>query len=325
MKKYITILIDAIVSIVLIGAILYFMNLEELSQRLVSVDLLYLILSIIFLLIMYGVMITRIKLMLKETGANAPLVGITRSHFVGMLFADFTPARSGYFATAAMLHYRYGVPSEKALISIFGPQIFDFALKVTAGTIGIIFIMWNLLGDNKNPLFFIGSIAMTFVVIIMLLLLFSKRFLKLFEFSKTIAPFSSVYRLFERMQKNSHVVVKKTPELIFLLLLSWSAKAISWYSVAKAVGITLSFPVHEVFFYFFFQPLVTMLEFMPLPTIAGAGASEAAGIYIMSLFGIQKEIGFSMMIVARLKTIFVNLIALPDAVKLTKIGLQRLF
>lgn len=322
MNKNLIIAIDGIISIVLIATIIYFMDFGELIKILTNVDLTYLALSVILLLGMYAIMIFRIWLILNETKVNVKWDLIARSHWVGMLLADFTPARSGYFATAGMLHYTYNVPSDKALISIFGPQIFDFSLKVIAGTAGVLFILWNLLDDRQNPLLFLGSGMMAIMIILMLLLLFSEKFLRILTFSKKLPVLGKIYCLFEKMQKNSHAVVRKTPEILILLILSWSVKAMSWYFVAKAVGITISFPMHELLFYFFFQPIVTMLEFMPLPTIAGAGASEAAGVFIMLLFGIPKEVSFSFMILARAKTIFINLFGVPDALKLTKNALK---
>ncbi len=325
MNKKWVILADAIISIVLIAAILYFMDISKVANTIINVNLFFLALSIVFLLVMYGVMIFRIKLMLDEIRVITNWNAVIRSHWVGMLLADFTPARSGYFATAGMLHYNYKVPSDKALVAIFGPQIFDFTLKVIASTAGIVFIIWNLLGQKQNPLFFLGSGVMALIVILMLLLLFSEKFLRLFSFSKKFPLIGKIYDLFEKMQMNSHAVIKKTPELLILLLISWTAKAISWYFVAKAVGVTVNFPIHEVFFYFFFQPIVTILEFMPLPTIAGAGTSEAVGVFIMLLFGIPKEISFSFLVLTRTKTILVNLIAVPDLLRVTKNALKTLF
>lgn len=325
MNKKLLIAIDAIISIILITAIFYFMDLGRIWAVLSGTNLFLLAASILFLFVMYAVMITRIHLLLDETNAHAAWSAIAKSHWVGMLLADFTPARSGYFATAAMLHYKYKVPSEKALISIFGPQMFDFAVKVIAGTAGIMFILWNLLDGTQGPLLFAGSGVMTIGVAVMLLLLFSKRFLDIFAFAKRLPIIGRAYCVFEKMQENSHAVIKKTPHLIILLLISWTAKAISWYFVAKSVGITVPFPYHEVLFYFMFQPLVTILEFIPLPTIAGAGASEAAGVFIMLLFNVPKELSFSFMLLARVKTIFVNLIAIPDALKVAKSAAKDLF
>src|SRR3989338_8653450 len=103
-----------------------------------------------------------------------------------MLLADFTPARSGYFATAAHMHYKYDVPSDKALVSVFGPQIFDFVLKVIASMAGVLLLLSKFLKEGEGSILYLAGTLMVIIVIVMLLLLFSARFLSLFNFTKNI-------------------------------------------------------------------------------------------------------------------------------------------
>ena len=121
-----------------------------------------------------------------------------------------------------------------------------------------------------------------------------------------------VYELFERMQANSHALIKLLPKLIPLAAWTWVMKIVSWYFVAKSVGINLELPFPEIGFYFFFQPLVTMLEFVPSPTLAGLGLSESASILVFSLFGIGLAKASAFALVARFKTVIVNLVAVPE-------------
>ena len=320
-KNKIIILIDALVSVVLIVTILYFVGIEDVISHILKVDLFLLFLSIVTLLAMYVGMVARIKILLKECGIKIGWLEVLKSHFIGMLLADFTPARSGYLATAASLHHNHKVPAEKALVSIFGPQIFDFVLKVIAGTIGIILILSKFLKEGEGTILLIASAVISLLVIIMILTLFSPRFLSLFMFMKKIPLMGNflgkILSLFQRMQQNSSVIVKKTPELILLLIFTWSMKAVSWYFVAKSLGINIvgiNFP--EFLFYFFFQPLITMLEFLPSPTIAGIGLSEGGTALVLSLFSVSPVAATSFAILARGKTILINLIAIPSTVKL---------
>ena len=320
-RDQIIILLDAVISIGLIVFILSYVGINEVIDHLLKVDLFLLFLSIIFLLAMYIGMSARIKILLHDLGIKLGWPAILRSHFVGMLLADFTPARSGYFATAASLHYNYKVPSEKALISIFGPQIFDFVLKVTAGMAGVLLLLSKFLKEGEGAILYIAGAGMSILVITMILLLFSQRFLALFNFTMRLPLVgglaTKVISIFERMQESSHVVIKRTPHLIVLLIFTWSMKAISWYFVAKSLGITISgIDFHEVFFYFFFQPLITMLEFMPSPTIAGVGLSEGGSALVMALFGVTPAAATSFAILARGKTILINLVAIPDTIKI---------
>lgn len=316
-RNYIILIVDAVISVALIAIVLNLVGVEQVIERLLNVDLFLLFLSIITLLSMYLGMSTRIKLLLQELGVKIGWLPVLRSHFVGMLLADFTPGRSGYFATAASLHYNHKVPSEKALVSIFGPQIFDFILKVTAGMTGVFLLLSKFLKPGEGGILYIAAAGMSLVVLVMVLLLFSRRFLALFDLTGHLPVIGGlanrVLSVFERMQTSSHVVIKKAPELIGLLLFTWTMKAVSWYFVAKSLGITITgvdFP--EVLFYFFFQPLITMLEFLPSPTIAGVGLSEGGTALVMSLFAVSPAAAASFAILARGKTILINLVAIPD-------------
>ncbi|HLC68349.1 MAG TPA: lysylphosphatidylglycerol synthase transmembrane domain-containing protein [Candidatus Bilamarchaeaceae archaeon] len=321
MRQNHILLINAAISIVLIAAILYYVGIMEVLGAFASLDLFFLFISIVFLLLMYLGMITRIRILLEESGVKASWTAIARSHWVGMLLADFTPARAGYFAAAATLHHQHDVPSERALLSIWGPQIFDFALKLTAGTLAVYYIVIHFLNAEDSSILFLGTAAMTVFIAIMLLALFSARFLRLFQFASRWPLVGSMVALVKRMQQHAHVVVKKTPDILVILAYTWSMKAISWYFVAKSLGITINVsPFPEVVFYYFFQPLITMLEFVPSPTLAGIGLSEGGGTLVMALFGVSPAAAAAFVLLARVKTTLVNLIAVPDSLNL----LQRM-
>ena len=273
-KNDLFLIINVIVSIILVAIILNYVGINDVIKSLYSINIFLLLIGMFFLLLMDIFMTYRIKVLLDYLKNGISFTNILKAHFVGMLGADFTPARSGYFATAGVLHYKYKVQSEHAMISIFGPQIYDFALKLIAGTIAIIYILYRFIGPGDGWIIIFGSVVMAAIVALMILLLFSERFLRMFAFSERFPIASKIFALFQRIQKNSHAVVKKTPELIGLMFLSWSAKSLSWYFVAKSVGITINTEFPEILFYFFLQPLVTMLEFIPSPTIAGLGLSE---------------------------------------------------
>jgi uncharacterized membrane protein YbhN (UPF0104 family) len=94
-------------------------------------------------------------------------------------------------------------------------------------------------------------------------------------------------------------------------------KAISWYFVAKSLGINIDVsPFPELLFYYFFQPLITMLEFVPSPTLAGIGLSEGGGTLVMAFFGVNPASAAAFVLLARVKTTFVNLLAMPDTLAL---------
>jgi uncharacterized protein (TIRG00374 family) len=316
MDRRLLLLVNAAVSLALVAVILEYVGLSQVVEAVAHIDWLLILLSVICLFLMDVVMSYRIRLLLRDMGVRLGFLDILRSHFVGMFLSDFTPSRTGYFATAAVLRYNYKAPADKALLSIFGPQIYDFALKVVSGSVAILYILFVFVGPGQGWILIAGAFVISAIIAVMLLTLFSRRFLGLFGFAARIPVASKVYGAVVKMQDSSHVVVKRTPELLLLIALSWSFRSFSWYFAAKALGITVPTPFPEPLFYFFLQPLLTMLEFIPSPTIAGLGLSEGGATLVFSLFGVQAATAATFALIVRFKTTFLHLPAIPEALRI---------
>lgn len=309
-------LLDTALSLVLIIAVFYFIGIDAILREFTSINYYYLTLSIIFLLLMYLGMTTRLVFILTELGEKPNYWEVFKMHFVGMLLADFTPGRTGYFAVAYGLTKKHGIPEEKSIVAVMGPQIYDFALKVIVGTFAIFYILNTYLKIDHGEIMYLGAIVMTGMIVVMALLLFSKQFLSFLSFARRISIADKVLTMFEKAQQNSHIVLHHFPALFLILIFCWAMKAISWYFVAKALNINLSTDFPEILIYFFLQPLLTMLEFLPSPTLAGLGLSEGGGVLIFSIFGVGAAKAVSFVFLARVKTIIVNLLATREAISL---------
>lgn len=310
--------LDAAVSLAIMAAVFYFIGIDAIIREFSGINYIYLAFSVIFLLLMYLGMAARLHLVLSELGARMKFQDIMRMHFVGMLLADFTPARTGYFAVAYGLTKKHRVPEEKSIVAVLGPQIYDFVLKVVAGTAGLLYLLKVYLRITNGEVLFLGAFVMMGMVAVMVLLLFSKSFLSIFSFTRGVPIADRVFMMFEKAQQNSKVILHQFPALSFLLMYNWITKAISWFFVAKALNITLFVEFSEVFVYFFLQPLLTMLEFLPSPTLAGLGLSEGGGVLLFSVFGIGAAKAASFVFLARVKTIIVNLIGVRDTLSLVR-------
>lgn len=298
---------ELIISVIIIGLLLHFAGFEDFLGYVERINLWWLAISVLLLVAMYLFMVLRIKILLDDMEAGIGFWKIFRAHVSGMLVADFTPARSGYVATALVMNKKYHVPSEKAMVAILGPQMFDFITKVFAGGIAVFYLVSAVLKTDTGWIMYVGVAGISALVVIIALLLFSKRFLRIFDFALRWPAVGGLLEMCHRMQEHSDVVIRKAPAILGLLLITWSLKAFSWWAVAKSVGITIEFPVHEVLFFYFFQPLVTMLEFIPTPTLAGMGLSETGGALVLGLLGVPAAQATAFMLVARFKTIAVNI------------------
>ena len=311
-------LINSAFSLLIIVAVVYFIGIDKIAAEFGSINYFYLFLSAVFLLIMYAGMAFRLQFVLSCLGEKTRFWDVFKIHVLGMLLADFTPARTGYLAVAYALSKKLKIAGEKTTVAVIGPQIYDFILKVVVGTAAMFYLVTVYLKSGHTEILFLGAFAMLGIISIMALLLFSKRFLALFFPLRKISFADKLISIFEGAQKNSGIIIRQFPALFALLLFTWSTKAVSWYFVAKAIGITFDPGFPEVSVYFFLQPLLTILEFIPTPTLAGLGLSEGGGVLVFSLFGIGAAKAASFVFLARIKTIIINLPAVSEALEILK-------
>lgn len=310
--------INGAVSLAIIAAVFYFIGIDQIISEFARLNPFYLFMSVVFLLLMYVGMTERIRLVLSKLGVRTKFWDVFKIHVMGMLLADFTPARTGYLAVAYGLTKKLKVPGEKSTVAVIGPQIYDFILKAVVGTAAIIYLLNTFFHVEHGEILFLGAAAMFGMIAVMALLLFSKRFLALFSVFRKFPLAGKLLSIFEGAQANAPVIINEFPKLLFLLTFTWSMKAFSWYMVGKALGINLQTGFPEVLFYYFLQPLLTLLEFIPTPTLAGLGLSEGGGVLVFSAFGIGAAKAASFVFLARVKTIIINLPGIPEALSVVE-------
>ncbi|HLD60204.1 MAG TPA: lysylphosphatidylglycerol synthase transmembrane domain-containing protein [Candidatus Bilamarchaeaceae archaeon] len=312
-------LINLLFTLILIVLIFYFVDIEGVIKELYKVNLVYIIGAIIAYLTLNILMSIRIQKLLEAMKQPVKLIDCVKANFGGMLLSDVTPVRSGYFFTAFSLSSERKIKLDRTMLSIFGPQIFEFMLKVLCSAV-LVFIVINNLLPNQNQIITIAFlILLTFGFVFLLALLFSKKLLKKFEFAKKIPGVKKVYYLMELMQNNSKVILQEWKYVFGVLFGAWILKGIEWYLIAKSLNIEIN-TFNEVLFFLIFHSSITFLHFMPFPTIAGAGASEAVSAGILNLLGIPLQVGLAFAIITRGLMIFVDLIGLIAISRFIKKG-----
>jgi len=309
------------VSLLIVILLLYFAGAKEVAKIILNVRLDYLALSIIFLFCVNFGMAYRVKIILDYLKHPINYFTILSAHFAGMIASDFTPARSGYFTTAFALNRNHGVPLEKAMVSILGPQMFDFMLKVTTGTIAVWYLIsFFLPKDSPMGLYIVlGVFVLAAMIALGLLILFSKRFAKLLGFIVLLPYGKHVHELITNMQDHSHALTALFPQLTLLLIFTWGCKTISWMFLAEAVGLSPQTQIPALVFFAFLQPLISMVEFVPTPTIAGMGLSESGTAAVLLLFSVAPSSAVAFALVNRFKMILVDSLGVREAVKALKL------
>lgn len=81
-----------------------------------------------------------------------------------------------------------------------------------------------------------------------------------------------------------------------------------------SLGIKPEIAFAPIIFWGFVQPIVTLLQFMPLPTIAGAGVSEAGAAFVLMQFGIGLPQAIAFTLMTRFVMILVDSVGIAEGI-----------
>ncbi len=328
MKNLKELLINFGITLLLFIAIFSLFDLNEVVNVLINSDYYFLGLAVLAYIGVVTVMAIRIKMILDELKHHIPFLSLFKSNLAGMIASDFTPARSGYFFTAFSISAKNKIPINNSILTIFGPQLFDFAIKATSLSIMIILILNLFDGFGENILITIGSVVGVFGVIGFFgALVFVKGFVKRFLFLKKIPFGTKIYGLFYLMQENSHKLMNIKWKIIGITFVSWGIKAFEWFLLSKALGIVIfDGGILDYLFILIFQGSTTLIQFIPLPTLAGGGASEAGFAGILFLFGIPLETGLAFALLTRFVMISIDVLGVGEIINyVRKEGVNKMF
>jgi len=273
-------------------------------------------------------MSVRLREVLKELGYFPKFIQIFKSNLAGMLASDFTPARSGYFFTAFSLSAKEKIPINDSILTILGPQLFDFTIKAFSLVMVIMIVIDKLEGLKDNIFATIFAIlGIVFAILFFGCLVFLEGFLYRFSFIKKFPLGNKFYGLFDLMQKKSHKLMNIKWKIIGITLTGWAVKGLEWFLIAKALGITIfDGGILDYLFILVFQGTTTLIQFIPLPTLAGGGASELGFSVILILFGVTPETGIAFGLITRFVMIIVDSFGAFELVQFIKReGITKIF
>lgn len=312
-----SLIISMIITIIVLFIISSIVDLDKLSGELQSANLFYIFLALLSYLILNIFINMRISILLSAMGEKTSFKDSFFAHFGGMLASDFTPARSGYFLTAFLLTSQDQGKIEKTLTSIFAPQLLEFLLKVICTGI-LTFVLIGRLESSTNwtPYIIASILSVAVIVVTFLSFLFVRGLLEKTLFITKFPGGKKIYYLFWLMRENSQYVRQKWKEVLLLTISGWLFKGLEWYFVAQALGIHIFGSYYDYFFMLLFQAFLTLTHFIPLPTVAGAGAAEAVGSGVLAMFGISIESSIAFLFLTRVLMIAVDLIGLTAIIPL---------
>lgn len=257
------------------------------------------------------VMAYRINFVLAGMGERLSVMQVAPSNLAGLLASDFTPARAGYFFTAFSLSSKFGISTDKTLTAIFGPQLFDFLIKALSAIVLTLLII-SKVGAGGMAINAVVVCAALAAVLFAGLLVFHPPFLKHFSFAERLPLAPTIFSFLRRMHAHSGKILTLKWGVMGITTVTWFLKAVEWLCISYALGISVTGAITtDLLFMMVFQAAITIIQFVPTPTLAGAGASEAAFAAVLLPFGVPFESSVAFGFLTRVSMIVVDSFSVP--------------
>jgi len=305
------IIVNILVSLAIFVLVFYLAGFDKIIGVILNANPLFLAFALIAYTTLTFVMAYRITVVLKSMGEHLPLRKAAPSNLAGLLASDFTPARVGYFFTAFSLSSRFKIATEKTIMAIFGPQLFDFLIKAVSAAILSAIIVARFGADGI--LINVILIAMVLCGIFFAgLLVFYPPFLGMLAFMEKLPLVSWAFGFLRRMHLHSDKILSVKWPVIGITGVTWVIKGLEWFFISRALGISVTGnPLTDLLFMMIFQAAITIIQFIPSPTVAGAGASEAAFAAVLFPFGVPVQNAVTFGFLTRMTMIVVDSFSLP--------------
>jgi len=309
------IMLNILLSLAFFAAIIYLVGFGKIYSVLRTARLEMFALALLAYVSVTLIMSYRLKTVLASMGERLGMRQVAPSNLAGLLSSDFTPARMGYFFTAFSLSSRFSIKLEKTIAAIFGPQLFDFMVKVASAAILSALII-SRAGASGIMINVIVIAVASGAIIFAGLLVFHPPALALLSPFESLPLAPKAFGFLRRMHEHSASVLSVKWQVIWISLLAWLMKGVEWLLLSRAIGISVTGDmVYDLLFMMVFQGAITIIQFVPGPTIAGAGASEAAFAVVLLPFGVPFETSVAFGFLTRLTMIVVDVFSLPVIVE----------
>jgi len=240
---------------------------------------------------------------------------IFKANLGGMLLADITPGRSGYFVTPAIVNEMVPeLEKGKVLNSIFFSQIFEFLLRGILLVAAMLTIFYSL-GVSQN-LYIYGILSLALVALLSIgffVLAFNKVPAFAIPIINRIPFISSLYNRYIKYVGSIDYTPKKSGVVFILTILGWLLTALRWIIVGYALGLVIPFV-----WYLFLFPALTAASFIPI-SLSGLGIVEGGFALVFLILGSSTGVGVAFSLVDRSMALLGDLAGIGYA---TKVGLS---
>ncbi|MFW9965090.1 MAG: YbhN family protein [Candidatus Sifarchaeia archaeon] len=309
-----------IIGILLLALIIYYSRPEELLGVLSNAAWEWLLIAIGIHLVATGATALRIAYLLERLDIYWP---IFKANLGGMILADTTPGRAGYFATPLIVGRECpDVRKGRVLNVMFFGQIFDFLLRGVLLGLAILTVFYAI-GATAN-LYLYGFLSLALVIALTVgfaILAFNKIPKPLMKVVTRIRFIDRLYTQYSKYAESAGYSPKKAGVAFFITIVGWLLTATRWMVVGHALGLMI--PLE---WYLFIFPALTAVSFIPV-SLAGLGIVEGGFALVFFVLGRPTQNGVAFALVDRAVALTGDLFGLPYVSKvgeglsdLSKIG-----
>jgi uncharacterized membrane protein YbhN (UPF0104 family) len=134
----------------------------------------------------------------------------------------------------------------------------------------------------------------------------------------SFGPLKKIYNFIKIMQQQGQKTIPIIHIIILISIANTIVKGLEWYAFGIAVGINFNLPYDPLVIFIVLQALISALQFVPTPTIAGFGLAEGGAAASMMLLGISAELGVAFLLLNRAITTIIDCIGWVELSKITK-------
>ena len=281
------------ISIVLIGILVWFLDVRSLAVALRDIDPALLALAFCMVIVNRILMPVKWNLLLRARGIRISHFSAIRFYTLSSFLGLVLPPTIGADSVRSYYLRNAGIALSDAVASIFIERIFGFLVLLLFTAVGFFLLMQLLQEGEVDVRMF--AFAITFVAGILLAVLY----VSFTPFSRNLTARVAA-RLqttrFDKLARGADAFVEAYQEYrqrrpVLALFSALTAAELTLvivrsYVVALSLGVDVELSV-----FFAFLPLVTLLNRMPI-SFDGFGINEGLFVYFLALFGVPAEKGF---------------------------------
>lgn len=314
-KKAITLLAQAAISITILFLLLSGIDFNKTLAVLVRADLLAIALSGLFFILASVAVCFTLYMSLQALEIKLPKATAISAGFGGQLLSDVTPARSGYFATPILLHEMGNVPMKKGLMSVMATGAVNFFVKATLSALALVYFLtrFPFIPSMTNALLIgillllVGGVGLTILVWTNYLPKFSKKLSHVPLLKTIVGKLDSLINVFQGGQNQLKSSVKSISVLILTSIL---LNSVALFLVARSVGIETAYFQD----FLFMVPIAAAFMYVPL-TFAGLGLQESVYVFILVNLGVLPANALSFALLVRILFTGTDLLGVPSLIK----------